>query len=578
MNGAAPPINAVSEASAAFNNREFDKAHHLLERINQDARLRSFQTLLMHALTFEAKGLLAQSEAVFVEAEAYTENATDKVKILNKLDDLIYRNPARSEDDLKRAAGYLKKSIFLDAGIGNAIGRRNLCAVLFSLRQFEGTVKEAIFLKDHDEYRTDAELWLADASFYLNKRKQGLRAIDRLRPELERLSGQQIVWLLGILVNYRLFDEALENAEKFKDRHEIFFYLQRYAATVFVETERYPDALEILTENFIDSSPDTTTGRTLHFYRARALDKTGDYQAAHASFVTMNNLAGKLPGGGIDNELTSTYRNFPYRQLKRLSADGPNEKPRAFLIGFPRSGTTLLETILDTQENICTLSETEGIDQAIEIIQSQGKEYPRDLIELSDTELQKIRNAYLGSIEKYLEPDRDYSILIDKMPLNILHIPLILSIFPEARFIFMLRHPLDVCLSCYQQDFILNNQMAFFTDLENTFFRYFDVMNTFETHRENLQLEIHTVKYEDLTRDLQGTGSRLFEFLNVEPDRQFTDFHLLNKNKLIRTPPRDQVTKPIYNSSCGRWNNYFQFIEPYIPIVQPLIDKYGYEA
>ena len=167
-------------------------------------------------------------------------------------------------------------------------------------------------------------------------------------------------------------------------------------------------------------------------------------------------------------------------------------------------------------------------------------------------------------------------VVIDKLPLNIIHLPLIATLFPNPKIIFSLRHPADVCLSCFQQNFLLNAAMAFFTELGSAFERYRDVMMLFERYRNELKLDLHTVRYEELVQDLDGVARGVFDYLGIEGDEAYRDFHRRNQEKLIATPSKEQVSQPIYQSSRERWRNYERELEPHLPIVQDLINAYGY--
>ncbi|MDP6675107.1 MAG: sulfotransferase [Gammaproteobacteria bacterium] len=248
------------------------------------------------------------------------------------------------------------------------------------------------------------------------------------------------------------------------------------------------------------------------------------------------------------------------------------------MIGFPRSGTTLLETILDTQKGIRTLSEFDAISYARSGMTGLGYKYPEDLSSMTANEVGYLRDAYFQHNQQFLLQDKDLGLVIDKLPLNIQHVPFIMVLFPGAKFILSIRHPVDVCLSCFHQDFHLNNAMRYFTDLRGCFLRYRDVMGLFERYRQELDLNVHTVCYEDLVSDLEHTAGDLFRFLEYLPREDFTRFYDANKNKVVKTPSNSQVVRPLYDSSCGKWRQYASQVEKFIPIVRPFVEQYGYSV
>jgi hypothetical protein len=264
------------------------------------------------------------------------------------------------------------------------------------------------------------------------------------------------------------------------------------------------------------------------------------------------------------------------RSLPLFADSQPRPYTPVFMIGFPRSGTTLLDTILATQNEIRTLSEVDGISAVRQKITDTGKTWPDEGAALTARDVDRLRDIYYEHNELFLRDDEHFSVLIDKLPLNIVHLPLIKALFPQAKYIFSLRHPVDVCLSCFQQNFSMNIEMFHFTDLENCFIRYRDVMRLFERYRAELDLNLHTVRYEDLIADLDSVADGVFHFLGVQADESYRDFHKLNEQRLIVTPSREQVSRPIYRSSRNRWKNYAAQLQPHIPLVQQFIAEYGY--
>ena len=103
-------------------------------------------------------------------------------------------------------------------------------------------------------------------------------------------------------------------------------------------------------------------------------------------------------------------------------------------------------------------------------------------------------------------------------------------------------------------------------------------MQLFDSYMEGLRLEVHYVRYEDLVQDIEGVGTSAFQFLGIDADDRYKEFHSINADKLIATPSYSQVIRPLYSDSCYRWENYADELRPYIPIVQPYIDKFGYSA
>ena len=110
------------------------------------------------------------------------------------------------------------------------------------------------------------------------------------------------------------------------------------------------------------------------------------------------------------------------------------------------------------------------------------------------------------------------------------------------------------------------------------FERYSDVMGLFEFYRERLSLDLHVVRYEDLVGQFDDTVTSVFEFLEIHPDDSYKNFHSINESKLIATPSRSQVVRPVYASSRYKWVNYSGYIRAYEQHVERFVELYGYAA
>jgi tetratricopeptide (TPR) repeat protein len=571
-----PDEITVEQAAAALDQNNFQRAEAILRELNRDPARRSLQSLLMfpHALELQDK-IEAACLAYEVALQAVTE-PPQKVWILNRLGDCLYSKKHLDAQSIPKAAAYLERSVEIEPGLANATSRMNLCILYMELREFQAVVGHAKILQEFGEFRVEANLYLADAFFYLNQKASGKNCLEILLRGSVELDDGQISRFLSLLIKYRCFSQAQAVIDDTVSRRGDSFSLKRFQAQAFFDAKDYESVLPILTEEFINSSSDSAIQRLLYFFRGRALDAIGDYPAAHQSFVAMNRLASDAYSVSTPADVAPRYGGVALGNLPKYDTGHVLPYTPVFMIGFPRSGTTLLDTILDTQKGIRTLSEVDGMAIARQCMQNLGKAYPDDLENLTEPEVRQIRDAYFRHNDHYLSEGGEFSVLIDKMPLNILHVPLIVTLFPNARFILSLRHSIDVCLSCFQQDFVLTDEMAHFSSLERCFQRYRDVMNLFERYRNELSLNIHTLRYEDLVDDLDGTAAKVFQFLNYQGDEKYRDFYLINREKLLRTPSRDQVIEPIYKSSRQRWKNYAEFVEPYIPLVQPFLEKYGY--
>tara|TARA_A100001015_G_C14996382_1_gene716396 strand:+ start:82 stop:2070 length:1989 start_codon:yes stop_codon:yes gene_type:complete len=265
-------------------------------------------------------------------------------------------------------------------------------------------------------------------------------------------------------------------------------------------------------------------------------------------------------------------------QLQDQSAYKSEVKPSwiqpTFLIGFPRSGTTLLDTILRTHSNIDVLEELPMVDK---MHASFGETPSISEIEAMDNVSAEIVSGfYLRELNKHLEVSKKRT-LVDKLPLNVLQLPLINQVFPKARYIIALRHPLDCVLSCWMQNFKLNSAMANMVDLKRIVEFYDTAMSILKLSEERYSLETHRIRYEDLILDFEENVTHLLTFLDLKWEEELRDYQKTAlAREIIDTPSRTQVIKPLYQTASYRWKNYEKYIEPYKSRLAPWIKEYGY--
>lgn len=258
-----------------------------------------------------------------------------------------------------------------------------------------------------------------------------------------------------------------------------------------------------------------------------------------------------------------------------LDAD-PTAVP-VFLIGFPRSGTTLMEQILDSHPGIQAMEEKPAVscmvNRALEMLDQPACA----LTDLREDQLMELRQLYFAEAAKHvtLQPG---NLLVDKMPLNTVLVPIIARVFPTAKFILALRHPGDVVLSCFMQNFAANASMANFFTLQGAVQFYAQVMGAWQHYAQQLPLQFHTIRYEDLIEDVPTQSRALLEFLGLPWDDavlQHTEH--ARQRGAINTPSYHQVVQPIYQRSKYRWKRYEQQLSDVLPVLQPFVAQFGYQ-
>jgi tetratricopeptide (TPR) repeat protein len=338
--------------------------------------------------------------------------------------------------------------------------------------------------------------------------------------------------------------------------------------------KRYAEGLEELRK----VPDDLETARRQHLF-GQLLEGAGDYDSAFAAFERMNAIAREDPS---DPELRAAgYRQFVKTQSDSLTPDWArswrhqkvDERPSpVFLVGFPRSGTTLLDTILMGHPSTEVLEEEPALVHAIDAFGSF-----EDIANAGPEKVKRGRDAYFETARTLtaLQPGH---LLIDKNPLSMNNVPMIRRLFPDAKFILTLRHPCDVVLSCFVTNFKPNNGMASFLKLETAAELYDLSFSYFERACELLRPSVHTVVYEKLVADRDRELRPLLQFLNLPWDERVLDHQSTARSRgHIKTASYAQVVEPIYKRSSGRWQNYRKHLEPVFPILEPWVRKFGYE-
>jgi len=254
----------------------------------------------------------------------------------------------------------------------------------------------------------------------------------------------------------------------------------------------------------------------------------------------------------------------------------PAAETPVFLVGFPRSGTTLLDQILSSHSRIVCIEEREHFANALaSVINDHAK--LAVLGELSDAEIEQVRAEYWARVRSETAAP-DGAVVVDKLPLNIVVLPLIRRVFPEAKIVFALRDPRDVILSCYQQRFGMNAAMAQFLQLETAAAYYDAVMRLMLACQARLGLDIHQVRYEDVVEDLESAARALAAFLHVEYEPAMLAFRETALKRAINTPSARQVIQPLYSRSMGRWRRYADELAPVLETLGRWAERFGYPA
>ena len=264
-----------------------------------------------------------------------------------------------------------------------------------------------------------------------------------------------------------------------------------------------------------------------------------------------------------------------YQDWKPLPALADRHQP-VFVVGFPRSGTTLLEQMLDAHPDFRSMDERAFIHDLIEGMEITGQHYPDDLANLTASEADQLRAVYFRRVAQIV-PDLGQRRLVDKNPLNMLCLPMIMRLFPQARIILCLRHPCDVLLSCYMQPFRSPAFMVLCSSLQRLARGYVHAFEHWYRHVEVFAPRVLEWRYESVVSQFDDHVARLGQFLEVADASPMAHFaeHARSK-RFISTPSYAQVTQGINPKAVNRWHAYREQFEPVLPLLRPLIERLGY--
>jgi tetratricopeptide (TPR) repeat protein len=253
----------------------------------------------------------------------------------------------------------------------------------------------------------------------------------------------------------------------------------------------------------------------------------------------------------------------------------------ALLCGYARSGTTLLEQVLDSHPDIVSSEESQVFlyDAFFPLKRRLPQEtYMLPVLEGADvTALQQARTAYFRGMELSLGSPISGRLLVDKNPDYIRMIPAFVRIFPETKFLIALRDPRDVVMSCFMQAQPLNPATAEDLTLADATTRYVETMNLWRTLSPLISEHYLEIRYEDMVDSLESVAHKTLKFLGVPWDNRVLGFAEHAKKKLVRSPTYADVTQPVYKRAVGRWRNYQKYLEPHLEKLEPFVKAFGYE-
>jgi len=445
----------------------------------------------------------------------------------------ILNNLGHAESEMRRyeeARDHLERAVALKPDFDEA--KYNLGRVLRSLGETEMAL------------RLWQEVWEAD---------------DRVHAAL--------VGITNIYGDRGEFDKAEETARKVIERlpHRPAGYISLAHVHKFREDDGTLAEIESQLQD--ETIPDQDK-IALHYAAGKIGDDLKMYGRAFEHF----DLANRMASSTYDPKITEEYRRkkkmvFSNRFYRDRKGWGHQSEQPVFVIGMPRSGTTLTEQILSAHPKIFGAGEVEAFEKIglfSEEISPTRDLYPISALKLTQFGAELIGKRYVDDMQR--RSNKPAERIVNKMPHNFELLGMIALILPGAKIIHCRRNPMDTCLSCWTKNF--NDAHGYnrsLTDLGRYYRGYHDLMDHW---RQVLPITILDIDYEELTADTETVARRIIEFSGLEWDPVCLDFHKVERP--VRTASAWQVRQTIYQTSVGRWRNYMPHLQPLIEALGPL--------
>lgn len=532
------------------------------------------------ASAHQVLGMTVQCQGRLDEAILYYRRATQLQPGLAETHYFL-ANALRESGALNEAVTSYRQAVKLQPDFVEALS--NLGAVLSSL----GKVQDAVdMLNKAIKLRPGSPQILCNLGDVLQGEDKFVEALDkyqramRLAPDL----SDAICQASALLEKMNRLEEAAELVQIYLPRFPDNPDLLSVAARMARREKKFDEAI-VLLERAAKQPMGPKEAGSIHKHLGQIYDQKADAERAFWHLAEGNRLVAQAASynhGNLNNRYLDRVRRLHAYLTQELAAtasrdmdEGDAQAP-VFLLGFPRSGTTLLEQILDSHPALQALDEKPTVSVLVQAFEAIAQGRKNALAELSQAQIVQLRTVYFDAVARHIERKAD-CLLVDKMPLDTVNVHVIWRIFPKAKFILAIRHPCDVLFSCFMQNFRTNEAMASFFTLENGATTYSEVMRIWQDAVKLLPLDYHRIRYEDLVADFEKETRTLLDFLGVGWDDSVLG-HTVHaiKRGTIKTPSYHQVTQPIYQNAKYRWKRYVQQFEPVMSTLQPFIEYFGY--
>ncbi|MFQ5643502.1 MAG: tetratricopeptide repeat protein [Thiogranum sp.] len=457
----------------------------------------------------------------------------------------------------KEALAHYDEALKLAPAYAEAqFGRGSTLIALGEQREAIQNLREAVRL--NPDY-TEAYISLASALMGLGNPDEALQCCETAL-QIDPDSADAVAIAATIEQHAGSPEQALTRLRPWIDRGISNTNLAVAFAEVSKSLDRPNEAIDLMERLLAEEQPlPATSERNLHFNLGRLYDATNQYERAFEHYRKGNEARPlefdpSAHAREIDTIIETCSRDF---MASAPRAAERSEKP-VFVVGMPRSGTSLVEQILASHPSVHGAGELPDMLHMVShlpaTLETTGK-YPRCLTLLNQEKADALAGQYLRHLDE-LSPEATR--VVDKMPGNFRFLGLIELLFPGTRVIHCTREPLDTCLSCYFQDF--SRSHAYSYDLARLGAYYKDYRRLMEHWEGVLQIPVLNVSYEELVADQEAVSRRMVEFCDLEWNEDCLRFH--ETRRFVATASYDQVRRPLYRKSVARWKHYESHLGP----------------
>lgn len=568
--------NVLNKALQLKNKQQFKQALRLLLKEKVQNKERLFLIVQLHNDLEQFSQAILVAKRLLSEANNHSVilNTAEKTQ-LNFFIGVCYKNI----DNKFEAIQYLENSIELVNNVDNASAIYHLAFLYLSVRNITKFELLAEKLIKWQEFFLNTQLLLIDSAVLQQNVELIKKRVLNCLPYAEQLTPQGFGKLGGFLIDFNLekeLDQLINRYEKVKPMNGIGL-----KAKWAFNKRKYDSVINLLPDDLLTK----INNPALYYLIADTYDKKKAYSKAYQYYqkgcaLKKQTPANMLSSSDIKIPVGKHFKELVLHQEKVLSNQDVSIFPidsLVFVIGFPRSGTTLVDNVLDTQEHSLVFSEAGVFKVVLHAFKQRLILNNNKLNKFTDEQLDSLRQLYFDTIDSMGFNLNDYKLIVEKDPHYLHCIPLIKLLFPSAKIVLCQRNPLDVCISCFQKDFIDSEENRKLLSLDSIIKQYIEHYKTIASYSNALDIEFYQIKYEDIIKNFDNTFINFFDYLNFKADESFKTFNKHASTKYVTSASRGQTNQAIYANAQNKWYAYKEQLEPYLAQVAPMMQNLGYK-